>query len=257
MAQRQVVPKADKQKTVPPISAKQQPVSFSKSASSEHVIIQTEQSAANLRLAVHASRGKTAVHGLIAVCMLGLTLGYTGLTKGTNYSHYTSWAFLLSTLYVSLDLFFRPYVSPVLAPVAYAVSQSVACLTAGMYAADAGLVAQAYQDYNDSLVDFVNLTLHVFPAVAVMLLMVYSRDELSASITANRADYGILCVLCSLTFCGIYFYSFSPRHQYMIVASNTVIRSSVMLIHACFAALGAWCITSSKGVARDTLLKSK
>lgn len=172
--------------------------------------------------------------------MLALTIGYTGITRGTNYAHYTSWSFTLCTVYMVTDLFARKHVSPLLAPLAYAVSQSVACLTAGMYAADSGLVREAYRDNNDVLVEFANLALHVFPATVVMLWLAHTRTDLAACKMAQRADYNILCVLVTLSFCAVYFYSFSPRHQYMVVINNTYIRSITMLIHAVFAALGAW-----------------
>jgi hypothetical protein len=196
----------------------------------------------NLRGALRAISVQTGVHVAAALVLFGLWIGYTGITRGTNYAHYTSWSFMLCTLYVTTDLvgWMRQHVSPILGPLAYAVSQSVACLTAGMYAADSGLVADAYAKHNDGVVEFMNLVLHVFPAVVVLLLLVRTRTELAA--TVRRDDYILQCVFVALCFCGIYFYSFSPRHQYMVIASNTVIRSSVMVIHALFAALGAWAV---------------
>lgn len=177
------------------------------------------------------------VHAVSATVLVTILLAYIGVTAGTNYGHYTSWSFTLASVYMATDLFLRRYTSAVLGPLAYAVTQSVACMTAAMYVADSGIVREANREHNHAVVSFMNVVLHVVPAVAVSVLLVTSRRDINPP-----PRYMAKCVLLATAFSGSYFMTFSPRHQYEVLVSNTTIRIAVVLLHVAFSAAGAFAV---------------
>jgi hypothetical protein len=68
----------------------------------------------------------------------------------------SSWGFTIARLYVIQDLVAAPAVLAMAAPQAFA---SATTMTAGMYAADAGVVRESYEKYNDAVVNVMNIFL--------------------------------------------------------------------------------------------------
>lgn len=185
-----------------------------------------------------ASRVGFWVHATSATMLLVTVLAYSGITRGTNYGHYTSWSFMLAAIYVCLDLKFRRYTSVILAPLAFSVSQSVACMTAAMYVADAGIIRESLQQHSYAVVSFMNVVLHVIPALIVSVLVASSRRDIVVP-----DAYAVKCISVALAFSSTYFLTFSPNHQYKVLVSNTVIRISVIALHFLFALAAAVAIS--------------
>jgi hypothetical protein len=145
---------------------------------------------------------------------------------------------MLAAIYVCLDLKFRRYTSVILAPLAFSVSQSVACMTAAMYVADAGIIRESLQQHSYAVVSFMNVVLHVIPALIVSVLVASSRRDIVAP-----DAYAVKCVAVALAFSSTYFLTFSPNHQYKVLVSNTVIRIAVIALHLLFALAAAVAIS--------------
>lgn len=169
------------------------------------------------------------VHGVCALALVTMLFTYTGITSGTNYSHYTSWSFTLASTYVLSDFFTRKYTSVYLAPLAFAVTQSVASLTVAMYIEDAGIIKDSLHEHSYAIVSTMNVVLHVIPALIVATLVATSRHELSVP-----KNYIVICIFMSLAFSATYFMTFSPNHQYKVAVSNTTIRLAVVTLHSFF-----------------------
>ena len=188
----------------------------------------------DMRPARVTQRMRFGIHAASAVVLLTTIVAYSGITRGTNYGHYTSWSFMLAAVYVVSDLKLRRYTSVVLAPLAFAVTQSVACMTAAMYVADAGIIRESLQQHSYAVVSFMNVVLHVVPALIVSVLMSSSRRDIP-----TPDAYAVKCVAVALVFSATYFLTFSPNHQYKVLVSNTVIRISVIALHSLFALAAA------------------
>lgn len=118
----------------------------------------------------------------------------------------------------------------VAAPQAFASSTTILVMTAAMYAADAGLVQEAYDKYNDAAVDVMNIVLHGVPFAAVMPLVVVRRRVIGAAVP--RSDlYAAAQALSAFAISTSYFMTFSPIAQYEIHGiSNTLVRTTVTSI---------------------------
>ena len=174
------------------------------------------------------------IHAVSAIVLLATIAAYSGITRGTNYEHFTSWSFMLATLYVITDFWTRKYTSTFLAPLAFSVSQTVACMTASMFVAKAGIISDSRRDHSNQVVSLMNVVLHVIPALIVLLLVASSRSTLRVP-----SNYVVRCLFLSLAFSSTYFLTFSPKHQYKVLVSNTIIRVSVVFLHSLFSVIAA------------------
>lgn len=138
-----------------------------------------------------------------------------------------SWGFTFAGVYVVLDLFAPAAVLAVAAPQAFASATTILVMTAAMYAADAGLVREAYEKYNDAAVNMMNIVLHGVPFAVVMPLVIYRRRVIAAA--APRSDlFGAAHALTAFAYAASYFMTFSPIAQYEIHGiSNTLVRTTV------------------------------
>jgi hypothetical protein len=220
----------------------------------------------------------------LVIFFVGVLVTYTGFSHGTNYGHYTryageaaeaaeaacaappqsahatrrhraatntqlfccSWGFTIACLYVVLDLAAPPAVLAVAAPQAFASAATILMMTAAMYAADAGLVREAYDKYNDAAVNVMNIVLHGVPFAAVMPLIVYRRRVIAAA--APRSDLFVAAhALTAYAYAASYFMTFSPIAQYEIHGiSNTLVRTTVTAVQTVCAAAAAFYIESSR-----------
>lgn len=148
---------------------------------------------------------------------------------------FVSWGFTIAALYVVLDLVAPLSVLAVAAPQAFASATTILVMTAGMYAADAGLVREAYEKYNDAAVNIMNIVLHGVPFMAVLPLVVKRRRAIATAVP--RSDFFAAAhALTAFAISASYFMTFSPVAQYEIHGiSNTLVRATVTTIQTAYA----------------------
>jgi cytochrome bd-type quinol oxidase subunit 2 len=159
------------------------------------------------------------VAGRVALCLLHVTVvvSYSAVEHGHNFRHYTNWAYLLCTVALVADLtrlythwpVFRT-ASSVLTPTAAAVSSAVCALTAGMYYGHAAVVRDAYRQHPDNAVNFMNVVLHVEPAVTMIALLVRTAPCLDVS------GRGAAVFMTCMFVCFCYFTTTSATDRYGI-----------------------------------------
>lgn len=106
-----------------------------------------------------------------------------------------------------------------------------------MYAADSGVVEEAYRKYNDSVVNLMNIVLHGIPFLVTLLLIVYRRAVIGDALP--RSSFFLTATaLTAYTYAASYFMTFSPVAQYEIHGiSNTLIRTVVTVAQPTLAVL--------------------
>lgn len=150
-----------------------------------------------------------------------------------------SWGFTFAAVYAVMDWLAPPWLLAFVAPQAFASATVIAIMTVGMYAADSGVVEEAYDKYNDVAVNVMNLVLHGLPFISVTLMVARRRLVIGAAIPTSNL-YAVAQALLAYSYAASYFMTFSPIAQYELHGiSNTLVRTTVTFAQSATAALMA------------------
>lgn len=151
-----------------------------------------------------------------------------------------SWGFTFAAVYTILDWLAPAWALAAAAPVVFSSSTVIAVMTVGMYAADSGVVEEAYVKYNDAAVNVMNIVLHGLPFLTVVLMVARRRLVISSAIPPSDL-YPVSCALLSLAIAASYFMTFSPIAQYELHGiSNTLVRAMVTTMQTTVAGVVGW-----------------
>jgi hypothetical protein len=170
---------------------------------------------------------------------------------------FCSWGFTIATFYVILDWWASPAVLAVVSPQAFASATLIVIMTCGMYAADSGVVEEAYRKYNDSMVDLMNIVLHGVPFLVTLVLIVHRRAVIGAALPQSPL-FLTATALTAYAYSASYFMTFSPIAQYEIHGiSNTLIRTVVTFAQPTLAVLCVLYLGASSAVVPQSGTRQK